>query len=76
MKNILCTNCNNTGDNVLVYAPDQITPEMMMESATAAGLDYKIRAADIYKKIRAKTQRIRRAGLWRFTRAHAKTFAR
>ena len=30
MKNILCTNCNNTGDNVLVYAPDQITPEMLM----------------------------------------------
>lgn len=26
MKNILCTNCNNTGENVLVYAPDQITP--------------------------------------------------
>lgn len=26
MKNILCTNCNNTGENVLVYCPDQITP--------------------------------------------------
>lgn len=25
MKNILCTNCNNTGDNVLVITPDQIT---------------------------------------------------
>ena len=33
---------------------DCVTPEMMMESATAAGLDYKIRAADIYRKYEEK----------------------
>ena len=33
---------------------DCVTPEMMMESATAAGLDYKIRAADIYRKYEQK----------------------
>ena len=37
MKNILCTNCNNTGDNVLVYAPDQITPEMLMNGLEKRG---------------------------------------
>ena len=31
MENILYTNCNNTGENVLIYAPDQITPEMVMK---------------------------------------------
>lgn len=37
MKNILCTNCNNTGDNVLVYCPDQITPEIMMKGLEKRG---------------------------------------
>lgn len=37
MKNILCTNCNNTGDNVLVYAPDHITPEMLMKGLEKRG---------------------------------------
>ena len=37
MKNILCTNCNNTGENVLVYAPDQITPEILMNGLEKRG---------------------------------------
>ena len=37
MKNILCTNCNNTGENVLVYAPDQITPEMLIKRLEKRG---------------------------------------
>ena len=37
MKNILCTNCNNTGENVLVYAPDHITPEILMNGLEKRG---------------------------------------
>ena len=37
MKNILCINCNNTGENVLVYAPEQITPEMLMNGLVKRG---------------------------------------
>lgn len=37
MKNILCANCNNTGENVLIYAPDQITPEMVMKGLEKRG---------------------------------------
>ena len=37
MKTILCTNCNNTGENVLVYAPEQITPEMLMNGLEKRG---------------------------------------
>jgi hypothetical protein len=37
MKNILCTNCNNTGDNVLVYAPDQITPAKLEKALQNVG---------------------------------------
>lgn len=33
---------------------DCITPDMLMTSATASGLDYKIRAADIYRKYEQK----------------------
>ena len=37
MKNILCANCNNTGDNVLVYASDKITPEILMKGLEKKG---------------------------------------
>lgn len=37
MKNIICTNCQNTGDNVLVYCPDQITPAKLEKALQTVG---------------------------------------
>ena len=37
MKNILYTNCNNTGENVLVYHPDTITPAQIEKALLVRG---------------------------------------
>ena len=36
-KMTLCTNCNNTGENILVYHPDTITPAQIEKALSIRG---------------------------------------
>lgn len=40
MKNILLTDCNNTGENLLVYAPEHITASMLERALNTRGFSF------------------------------------